>query len=404
MTAQQMTTEYQRVLNVKADTDKKIARLENHPQKALIKDDITAIKKQETDALALAAAPGHDYTGAINALNAVDKNCAAAELKILDNADSGLDKKAQKKLLEKTFKDRFGIELDLEDKGDAPDVVYAAARRIYELMAMVPESHTNHNPSLKKIERIGGHGGSANEVSFYESTTDIFLGLGTKDSKKVVLHCGRPAAGGTNLQSGLSNSPTGSDPPIEADCQPKASANPSQSYFDWTTLHEIAHAIDDKTGFMKANGGIAGWVDYGNDCTAAAQAANAFFNFGTAEALEYTKKLMEGNPGNRPGSKPPAPKGRADWDTVRSKVENWVDSVRVNKDPWNNLPAAVGSRIYHEAYEKNWVSYLLSARSQAITGYQFRAPGEWFSELYAAYHSGVLKDSHPMVKKFLKDL
>jgi len=76
----------------------------------------------------------------------------------------------------------------------------------------------------------------------------------------------------------------------------------------------------------------------------------------------------------------------------------------VNKDPWDNLPASIGDRVYHEAYAKNWVSYLRAKRSQAISGYQFRAPGEWFSELYAAYQSGVLQDSHPMVKKFLRDL
>ena len=34
---------------------------------------------------------------------------------------------------------------------------------------------------------------------------------------------------------------------------------------------------------------------------------------------------------------------------------------------------------------------------KGITGYQFRAPGEWFSELYAAWKRGKLKPSHPAV-------
>ena len=61
---------------------------------------------------------------------------------------------------------------------------------------------------------------------------------------------------------------------------------------------------------------------------------------------------------------------------------------------------AIGGRVYHEAYpsgDNQWVSYNLDARKKGITGYQFRAPGEWFAELYAAYYSGKLKDSHPYI-------
>ena len=43
------------------------------------------------------------------------------------------------------------------------------------------------------------------------------------------------------------------------------------------------------------------------------------------------------------------------------------------------------------------MSYLYAARAQGITGYQFRAPGEWFAELYAAYFAKRLKKSHPAV-------
>ena len=49
------------------------------------------------------------------------------------------------------------------------------------------------------------------------------------------------------------------------------------------------------------------------------------------------------------------------------------------------------------------MSYDLGERGKGITGYQFRAPGEWFAEIYAAYHSGKLKDGHPAAG-WLKDL
>ena len=47
--------------------------------------------------------------------------------------------------------------------------------------------------------------------------------------------------------------------------------------------------------------------------------------------------------------------------------------------------------------------YLASERSKGITGYQFRSPVEWFSEIYAAYFSDKLKPAHPAVS-WLKTL
>jgi hypothetical protein len=57
---------------------------------------------------------------------------------------------------------------------------------------------------------------------------------------------------------------------------------------------------------------------------------------------------------------------------------------------------AIGSKtVYHEAYPREWVSYLLAARKKGLTGYQFRAPAEWFAELYAGYKSKKLGPKHP---------
>jgi hypothetical protein len=58
----------------------------------------------------------------------------------------------------------------------------------------------------------------------------------------------------------------------------------------------------------------------------------------------------------------------------------------------------VGKLIYHEAYPRRWVSYLAAARSKGLTGYQFRAPGEWFAELYAGWKSGRLGKKHPALE------
>jgi hypothetical protein len=65
--------------------------------------------------------------------------------------------------------------------------------------------------------------------------------------------------------------------------------------------------------------------------------------------------------------------------------------------------AIAKTTVYHEAYPREWVSYLLAARKKGLTGYQFRAPAEWFAELYAGYKSNMLGPKHP-ARDWLKKL
>jgi hypothetical protein len=410
---EKMFSEYKRVLDDKADTEKKIARLGKLQHNKFITGEIAAIKQQQAAALALAEPPGHKYVEAMKELGEVAKACAAAEVKILDKATSAMrkDRTALRAFLKHTFKQRFGINLDLEAKGDTPEQEYEAAKRMYELMARVPESHTNRNPALEKVERIGGtlksQGGKYDDLLgvYYPPWFKV---LGKRvGGDKVKLRIGRPSDTTTQqLQDGLTNSANVVDPPVDPECEPVAGKGP-QNYFDWTTLHEIAHAVDDRRGFMndKTNAAIASWKDYGSDVSQPAIAAAAHFHLQSADGVEYIKQLMEGKYKSRPKKKPPVPKGAdpAKWATAITNVGAWVDSIREDSKPWDHLPDAIGDLVYHEAYAKNWVSYRRDARKQAITGYQFRSRYEWFAELYAAYHMGVLQDRHPLVKRFLRD-
>ena len=103
------------------------------------------------------------------------------------------------------------------------------------------------------------------------------------------------------------------------------------------------------------------------------------------------------------GSYPPVREpnnGDADeWVRRRRDCEIWVDRARSTEDPWATKISAdactIGNRVYHESQPGDWVSYLASARAKGVTGYQFRAPSEWFSELYVTHHSKKLKDNHP---------
>lgn len=62
--------------------------------------------------------------------------------------------------------------------------------------------------------------------------------------------------------------------------------------------------------------------------------------------------------------------------------------------------AAVNNRVIQETYKGKWRSYSLAARDDAVTSYQFRAPAEWFAEIYAAYYCGLIKRTDPRVAWF----
>jgi Trp operon repressor len=55
---------------------------------------------------------------------------------------------------------------------------------------------------------------------------------------------------------------------------------------------------------------------------------------------------------------------------------------------------AIDSRVYQQAYSTSWVSYAVGVRPRGISQYQFRAPGEWFAELYAMYYLKKLPKTH----------
>jgi hypothetical protein len=61
----------------------------------------------------------------------------------------------------------------------------------------------------------------------------------------------------------------------------------------------------------------------------------------------------------------------------------------------NALAAPLGGRTFHQAYAGRWESFLAAAKTDGVTEYQFRAPGEWFADLYAWYFMGLL-ERHPL--------
>jgi hypothetical protein len=260
-----------------------------------------------------------------------------------------------------------------------------SAKKIWEMLAKVPEDVLK-NPSLKKITHETPQppppGKRPDAGGYYESATDL------------VVMKGRPGQDfqgfGKNIKDELPDK-------VDPDCQP---VNDSKvDYFDFATLHEVGHSVDDSLQFMPSKEGqeaFGGWKTYGGAVEPIAAAVAKWANFDTTpEQKKYVLDLILGNQADGQPDSPEKRKVDA-WHTLATNEAIWWQQANTDK-------ITIEGVVYHEAYKRTWVSYLAGARKQALTGYQFRAPGEWFAELYAAYRIGKLKKSHP-ARKWLSSL
>lgn len=53
---------------------------------------------------------------------------------------------------------------------------------------------------------------------------------------------------------------------------------------------------------------------------------------------------------------------------------------------WDDGWVIINGRTFQEGYAGQWNSYNIGARERKVSKYQFRAPGEWFAEAYAAFY------------------
>lgn len=305
---------------------------------------------------------------------------------MLDKIIEGLDPSAQRKACKLALEMRFDLSFTqyTDDAGTtedtAEDVEGPNIVRLYKTLGMVPEAHTKGNPSVNKVKKFGEGVGTS---SFNRWTRDknikLRIGRGDEDHSRTI-----------NQEYQLGD--------VLDQCKPVDDVPPPK--FSWTTLHEIGHAVDDKNGYMRTNGhqpSHAGWKEYGSDVREIAKAAASKFNYSPKYIEAYlSKSKMD----------PPPPEGgasQAEWDRARVMAETWCDGIRTKSKIWYSASASANAmidyngekRVYQEAYDNKWVSYLFDKRKEGVAGYQFRAPGEWFAELYAALHTGKMNPSHP---------
>lgn len=308
----------------------------------------------------------------------------------LDAMVDALEPDAQRAVLEAAFEARFGCDLqNLGSTNPGGNQPGPNIRRFYELMSDLPTTDTLDNDSLRVFQDIENARGSD------------YTGGGTK---RVAMREGdavlsRSYNFGAEYQVGA----------VEDGCEPVD--NEPVNYFSWNTLHEVGHAVDDQHSFMDRRQGGAdygGWKVYGGNTDPIATVAAAHFKYDKTYIKQAMAQRLEirnaaGAVTTSADADPalPQPQGCSpeEWEGRRIAFVSWLGRIREPRSPWASQSTAqqiaIDGVVYQESYTQNWTSYQLAARSRGITAYQFRAPAEWFSELYAAYHSGKLKDNHP---------
>jgi hypothetical protein len=258
-----------------------------------------------------------------------------------------------------------------------------AMKAICAAFATIPQD-VRSNPSITAVSHEDAVGSAGGGHNFDDASVSM---------------SGRPGViqqkfGAAQTNNGMAQLPAA----IDADCQAKD--NTSVEYLAFAAAHEVGHGVDDARGFMATHGAGAkygGWVTFGSSLKPLADIIGADARFAkfyeTPEQRRYIlDKLM-----NAPATAPAVTAGSV-ADNARIAFDQWhatATAQNVYRRQSDCDAIKIGNMVYHEAYARTWVGYLAAARNKALTGYQFRAPGEWFAELYAGYRSGKLKDTHP---------
>lgn len=309
---------------------------------------------------------------------------------------------ADRNLVKTIMKARFGLD-QLEG-----DLSRKSLPRLYEVFKMVPADHTHSNPRLKAVVRRRN----------YEPTSDYAEGDRDEKVDGVDLSAGSIVLNG--VRSGGLKGWVGDKlaSALEVTKYREVKGQKSLNLFNSVTLHEIGHAVDADQRFMEELGddpAYGGWRKETPQSVARAigTALNLFKDFAQLDETVLTTLLKEALTAPEASfwkrvpkfsaktalaatTIPAADQGRLAGHAAFSRCQ----ALKAEQEVWSSASKAqklaLGDRVYLQAYpgDASWYSYEVAALASRVTDYQFRAPGEWFSEAYAAYFEGKLPDSH----------
>jgi hypothetical protein len=300
---------------------------------------------------------------------------------------------------------RYGKEFSFE--GSAPNAHQVKAlKRCCEVFAKIADDIVD-NPSIKDVAHadvVPGPDGSTSAGGGYTGSTGHIgmegrVGIQQKFGKNEVNYDPKTNSNVKSL-------------PDDIDAKYLPANDDDVEYLGFAAAHEVGHGVDDLRGFMLKNGSqpkYGGWTSYGGNVQpiadavgphiAKSHATSSFWK--SADSKKYVLDKLLGRDAVHPTS---CQTGHPDFQQAD------LDAYKAF-DKWHALATAsdvyrrqgdcdaikIGDLIYHEAYARSWVSYLASERKKGLTGYQFRAPAEWFAELYAGWKSGQLSKGHPAI-------
>lgn len=369
---------------------------------------------------------------------------------VVRDIGSRADTPAKRELVRKAMMARFGLS-DVTGGEDGRGLSTKSLPRLYKVLGMLPEGHTG-NDVVSSIERQKGQGTSR----YNNGTRKIVLKAGETDKSGerfdlTTLHevghavdnkFGFMATNGKARQFGgwrpeslesikrvagdelgffrhfeaqqvprgllekyLHLALTGSDP-ASLQAQFKLAQDPTQADPKALEKHPaVAHA---EAGRQKAGDDSDRKRDLyfaARDLITEAGALRSLllsivekvsYGLGAAEAIRLLLQRLQAG-----GANP----SDAVWEEMAvHPAIDFASSVRMKAGSsglWRQGDAgaqrcAVNGRVYQEAYTNDWVSYLLAARANKVSDYQFRHRMEWFAECYSLYFVGRLPPSHPL--------